>query len=107
MKYLLSLFLLVMSFPVLSGSGSGKIMIQYAGAWEGKTLLFFYTETRTDSPECNTYNGRWVVNLATEQGKEQYRFLLNAEQAGKSIKVMGTNDCNLWGNSETVKSVSF
>ncbi len=95
MKRLLFLMLFFWSFPVLSGTGIGKVSIEYAGAWEGKKLLFFYTDSHFSPPNCNTYNDRWVVDLSTEEGMAIYRFVFSAQMAGKSIKLTGTNDCNL------------
>lgn len=107
MKPLLFLILFVLSFPVFSGNGSGKVNIEYTGIWEAKALLFFYTDIHISPSNWNTYNRRWLVDLSTEEGKVQHDFIANTQEAGNSIKMVGENGGNLWGNSETVHWVEF
>ena len=107
MKKLLFIILFSLTFPAFSGTGSGKAIVQYVGPWEGREFLFFFTEDRQSPPNCNSYSGRWVIDIATEKGKALYKVILDAQKQGKNIKVVGTDDCNTWGNSETVKSINF
>ncbi|WP_045825407.1 hypothetical protein [Teredinibacter turnerae] len=106
MKYLVLLISLI-SGPVFSGSGAGKVRIEHIGDWNGKSLLFFYTDSHISAPDCNTYAHRWVIDLSTDEGKAQYSLLLAAQMSDKTVNVGGKANCNLWDNSETVHWVGF
>ena len=86
-----------------AGDGLGKVEIEHVGFGTG--FVYFYTTTHTSAPACNSYRKRWALTTTTPEGKAQYLFLLSAEVTGKEVRVWGTNDCNLTGNSETVAAI--
>lgn len=104
---LLFFILLNLSAPVSAGDGSGKIEIEHVGGFGVGTLVFFYTTVHTLVPTCNTFKQRWVLNLDSVAGKEQYSLLLAAQMAGMDVKVQGNGQCNIWGDSETVSWVGL
>ena len=107
MKILIVMFFAFFSNVVLAGSGSGNVRIEHVGTFNDKSIVFFYTDQVADKPECNTYSGRWTINLNTEVGKAQYSLILAAQAAGAAIRVNGRNTCNLWNNSEDVHWVGY
>ncbi|TVZ39046.1 hypothetical protein P886_3433 [Alteromonadaceae bacterium 2753L.S.0a.02] len=90
-----------------SGAGGGTVEIEHVGKWEDKDLVFFYTNTHTSEPECNSYRKRWVLELTSDIGKAQYSLLLASQMAGKEVRLSGTGNCNLFENSESVSWVAF
>lgn len=107
-KILLFLFtILIISQNAYCGTGGGKAQIEGVGNWNSTDLVFFYTDTYMNKPACNDYNGRWVIDISTDLGRAQYSLLLSAQAQGKPITVSGNNLCNLYGNSETVRTIGF
>jgi len=89
--------------PAHAGDGLGKVEIEHVGFGSG--LVYFYTTSHTNIPACNGYRKRWALTTTTAEGKAQYAFLVAAELSGKDVRVWGTGECALTGNSETVNAV--
>jgi hypothetical protein len=89
----------------IAGTGSGRVEIEHVGGYGN--IVFFFTDTHTDMPACNTYRQRWVLSLSAPGGKEQYALLLAAQAAAKPVQVKGSGACNLWSDSENVFTVGF
>lgn len=66
---------------------------------------FFFNAmgTRNAAPACATVPKRWVINTATSQGQAMVAGLLSAYMARKRITVVGTGNCNVWPDTETVQ----
>ena len=91
---------------VIAGNGFGKVRIEHVGGY-GESLVFFYTTTyNLEQGTCNT-NPRWVLDLNSVAGKEQYSLLLAAQLSDKDVVVKGTGTCNYWSGSEDVHNVGF
>jgi hypothetical protein len=88
------------------GFGNGLVRIQHIGGFGTGKLMFFFTDTVSSAPACNT-NKRWVLDMSGPSGKEQYAFLLSAQTAGKAVNVGGTGFCDIWGDTETVYWVGY
>jgi hypothetical protein len=65
---------------------------------------FFFNSsgTRSSAPSCATLTNRWVINTTTSQGQAMVAALLSAYMAHKRIMVVGTGNCDVWGDTETV-----
>ena len=66
---------------------------------------FFFNAlgTRNAAPACATVPMRWVINTATSQGQAMVAGLLSAYMARKRLTVVGTGNCNVWPDTETVQ----
>lgn len=87
------------------GDGEGLVEIEYVGNYGGRDMVFFFITNHPARPACNTFRGRWVLDLSTTVGKAQYSLLLAAQSSGKRVKVTGANSCGLWSDSETATVV--
>jgi hypothetical protein len=76
--------------------GISGVLPHYAG------LLFNQSGTRYSAPACATLSGRWVINVGTPQGQAMAAALLTSYMAHKRITVVGTGDCGVWSDTETV-----
>lgn len=109
-KTVIFLSIIIFSPFAFSGNGSGKVQIEHVYP---PAKLFFYTTIHENPPACNSYsqasNGskRWVIDLSTDLGKQQYSLLLAAQMANKDIKVSGLGTCNIHNNSEDIHWVGF
>ncbi|WNO09976.1 hypothetical protein [Teredinibacter sp. KSP-S5-2] len=109
-KLIYMVVIFVISPSLLAGSGSGHVQIEHVYP---PAKLFFYTTNHTNPPVCNTYSQlssgskRWVIDLNTELGKQQYSLLLAAQMSNKEVKIGGSDTCNLHPNSEDVSWVGF
>lgn len=45
---------------------------------------------------------RWAIDTNTAAGKAQLAGLLTAHSTGKKVSVIGTNNCDIWGDTESV-----
>lgn len=103
-----SLLLLGTNVVSALGNGNGAVEIEHVGEFGSYgSLVFFYTTNHTNAPACNTYRGRWVIDLSTNAGKAKYSFLLAAQVAGKEIVVEGSGTCGIISGTETAVWVGF
>lgn len=66
-------------------------------------VLFRHAGTRGTVPTCGqTEAVRWAFDGSTPQGQARLALLLTAYGAGKSVKVFGLGNCNVWGDTESV-----
>jgi len=66
-------------------------------------VLFWTNGARYNVPACGaTLASRFAINGATAAGKVQVAALLTAYSMGKKISVVGTGDCQVWSDTETV-----
>ena len=66
------------------------------------TVLVSTSGTRTTPPACATQLGRFAVNSATAGGKSQLAGLLAAYSTGKDVVILGTGDCGIYGDTESI-----
>lgn len=55
---------------------------------------------------CNTTN-RYVVDASTAKGQNILAVLLTASTSGKEVQIVGTDDCNVHQDSESISYVIF
>ena len=101
------LILYLICAKVIAGNGSGKVEIEHVGGYGNGSTVFFYTTNHSNKPTCNTHRERWVLDLNSLVGKEQYSLLLSAQMAEKEVIVGGSGDCGLFFNSETASWVGY
>ena len=66
-------------------------------------VLFWTNGARSNVPACGQgIAQRFAINGATAAGKVQAAALLTAYSLGKKISVIGTGDCQVWSDTETV-----
>lgn len=81
-------------------------------AWHGQlqdmhfmqngTVLVTSTGSRTTAPACATVAGRFALNTTTESGRSQLAGLIAAEAADRTVVIVGTGACDVYGDSETI-----
>jgi hypothetical protein len=107
MRLIALLFTLVGSFAE-AGTQAGTVYLaqsSYGSNASHPGYLFFFLVggAKTGSPACATINSgtRWVIDNSWPAAKSQLAILLTALSAGKQVRVTGSNDCAVWGDSET------
>lgn len=81
-----------------AGEGGGRITKLMPGLNAGAVI--FTTETHTNKPACSTQANDWALSVNTEGGRAMYALLLSAASTGKTINVVGKNDCSVWADRE-------
>lgn len=97
-----------------AGNGEGSIALTnaYIGLY-GTGNVYFWPETSSNAPACvANYNRdgkshRFVFNLNSSEGKAYFQLLMAAKLVGKKLFVMGTNSCDVAGDTESVASMRF
>jgi hypothetical protein len=89
-----------------AGEQTGTVRMdhgQYSAGPESAGLTFFYVQgaAKYNTPACNTYSDRWVINNSWPAAKIQTAILLSAITSGKTVTVRGQGECSQWPNSET------
>jgi hypothetical protein len=56
-------------------------------------------------PACASLQ-RYAVNASTAAGQAIYAAILSAKMAGQKITVTGAGNCSIWGDSETIATMS-
>lgn len=100
-------FFVLASGLSLAGEQTGTVQIEYgqfgsSATSAGYTFFYLQGSPKLNTPPCNvTFNGRWVINNSWPAAKIQTAILLVASTAGRQVKVTGSGNCNVWGDSET------
>jgi len=103
-KLLVACMLVALSSPVFAGTSAGPVS-SYLVSRYGK--LFFKAGDTASRPACS-YNGDWAVDLVGPDGaagKAILAVIMAAHAAGKTVQVYGKNNCDVWGDRETVEYV--
>jgi hypothetical protein len=100
MRYLTMALMLAASSPLFASTSSqGTInTVQPIG---GAGLVFFQNGSRDTRPACATAP-RWVIDVSSNTGQVMASTLLTAYSLGKKIVVVGTGNCYIVGDTETV-----
>jgi hypothetical protein len=109
MKRVGLLFLAFTSGFACAGTQTGTVNLaqtSYASSASSPGYMFLYLNggAKTGSPACATMSGgaRWVISNAWPAAKSQLGILLTALATGRQVQITGSNDCAVWGDSETV-----
>lgn len=67
-------------------------------------VLFSTTGARTSPPVCqgSSVPQRFALDTSTTAGQQQATILRDANAKRKRIYIVGTGNCSIWGDSETV-----
>lgn len=99
----LSIFFCVIYFLsnyAWAGTSSGSVTSVTVNAYN---YLFFSNGTKSGTPGCGSGNPNdWAVDLSTAKGRSIYALVLSSQIQGKSITVIGGNQCTTWGDREDV-----
>jgi hypothetical protein len=81
-------------------------------AWQGElrdvhlmqngVVLVYTTGSRTTPPTCSTVAARFAFDSTTAGGKSQLAGILAAHAAGRQVVIVGTDNCSVYGDSETI-----
>lgn len=111
MKKIIISFLLLASSFSFAGNQAGTIQklfvsgIDYAAPNQNPTHVII-TGSYNVKPDCAT-SGYWAVNTDTQQGKSILSLLLTASATGKSVSFLGTGNCSLRPDMETLFQVGI
>lgn len=94
-RFILALCLTLYPAAAFSGNGVDLVEIECVGNYNGIDKVFFFATTHSGGPACNTFAGRWVLDLSTTLGKAQYSLLLAAQNSGRRVRVSGTHNMQL------------
>ncbi len=87
-----------------AGEGNGKItgFIPYAKG--NMEIILIKVENHTQTPTCNT-----TLRFSMREDNPKYQgtkaAALAAFMAGTPVKMLGENNCQAWGNAETIKAL--
>jgi hypothetical protein len=106
------LILALMSGMAAAGTQTGTVILaqtSYASTAVHPGYMFFYLNggVKTGNPACSTISGgtRWVIHNGWPAAKSQLSILLMALATGRQVQITGSNDCAVWGDSETVADI--
>lgn len=66
--------------------------------------MFTIAAGHPGNPACSTTQ-RWAINTGNTSGHVLLAVVLEADALQKSLTVMGTGVCDVWGDSDTVSYV--
>jgi len=96
------LFILVVSANAHAGSaGPGTLSNVH---FMGTGIVITYTSgSRTNVPACATGQpSRFAIDATTATGKVHLSGILAAHAAGKTVRIFGTGNCSVFGDTESV-----
>lgn len=88
-----------------NGSTSGRIVNILAAATTA--VVFISVDSHINKPACSTVGNDWALDVSTVQGRAVYALILTAQAQSRAIQIIGTNDCSVWGDRETISGVSL
>lgn len=107
-----AILIVIMPTMAISGSEVGTVEFvdgQYHSSETSAGYTFFYVHggTKYNNPSCSTNSDghRWVIDNDWPAAKYQIATLLTAVVAGRSVQVEGTNNCNVWSDTETAQDI--
>lgn len=96
-KVILTIFIsCVFACNAIAGSSNGvvsQILVQ-------DVYVMFVAGDHAAKPACSTQGEAWAFNSSTPGGKAMYALLLSANAQGKTVNVLGSGNCNDWGDRE-------
>src|SRR4051794_35603264 len=96
--YIVAAAVVVVALPAQAGSGSGlvrNIIAHVSG------VVMFKVDAHPNAPACSPDNS-FAFDGSTPEGKNKYALILAAANAKKSVTVIGTGNCAVWGDRENV-----
>jgi hypothetical protein len=95
-----------------AGSAEGTITRYFSLEWPNTPpLLFFFISGAVSLPAaCGSETAianRWVIRTDTPAGKTHMAVIMTARLMGRRVAVFGRNECDLWGDTETILYVDM
>ena len=107
MKYFLIAFL---SFSAFAGKVENrKIHLLFSAVEKpldskGPEAFFIYFEGNANAPaKCSKNQNRFAINPKTDGGKAAIQLAMFAHQNNRSVTVIGTDKCTVWGDTEDLR----
>ena len=101
MKRLIPILLLLFAGNVFAGNAELGSLSKIHFMSDG-VIIVYTNGTRSGAPTCATHTSRFAIDGTTEGGKVQVSGILTMYASGKSIKIYGANNCNAYGDTETI-----
>ncbi|UTW46444.1 hypothetical protein KFE80_06075 [bacterium SCSIO 12696] len=102
MKKLLFLSMFLSSI-VQAGSSEGVVSSPLVSSGDA---FFFSAGAHVNKPSCAVQTlGSWAVDLKTEHGKAVMSIVIAAHAQKKRVHVQGKNNCDVWGDRESIDYV--
>ncbi len=108
--FVLAALLILPILPATAGEQTGTVRMDH-GQWgsgansPGYTFFVLDGAAKSNTPACNTYISRWVINNAWPAARLQMAILLAAISSGKTVTVRGSGDCAQYSDSETAVDI--
>jgi hypothetical protein len=97
--------LVAVTFSLNSYAGSSRGLVSTPLVSSGDAF-FFSAGNHLERPACATQTlGTWAVDLKTEHGKATMSLVLSAQAQGKTVNVQGKDNCDAWGDRESVSFI--
>jgi hypothetical protein len=91
--------------PAAASVQIGKITDLLVRAQDGLIAVEIEGGPRAAKPPCATMN-YWLIKAeSSTTGKQQHATLLAAKLTGKSVRLVGSNQCTRWSDGEDIDSV--
>jgi len=100
MKKLALTCALLFSPMCFAGAGTGPIT-QILAINTGQVFVTLGAPHQSP-PACATFQSRWVVDGTTPAGKAVIAALYTAYATNSQVTVIGTTDCGIWGDTESL-----
>ena len=102
MKLFIGFLALIFYANSYAGSASSGILSTVHFMSNG-VVIAYTSGARTDVPSCaSNQPSRFTINGTSVGGKVQLSGLLSAYVAGKQVVIIGTGDCSVYGDTETI-----
>lgn len=102
MRKLMMALVILSAIPAIA-STSAIATVSNLHFMPGGPVLFNTSVARADVPPCAAgLTTRWAIDTNTSAGKAQLAGLLTAHSTGKKVSVIGTNNCDVWADTESV-----
>lgn len=100
-KYVAIVASFLLGSAAQASSETGSHILSYTAQPSGQ--FFLNTDgNRAGVPGCSTQKGRWVIDATSAGGQATVAAMLTAYALHKTLNVYGTNDCTIWGDTESV-----
>jgi hypothetical protein len=101
-----ALILLFSSYICFAGVGQGNVAFLFPTTNTDGGVVFIGlagANAHTNKPVCSGIE--WALSLATPGGRGVYATLLSAQAQGRPVTLYGFNNCNVWGDRESIAGV--
>jgi invasion protein IalB len=100
MKKILLFCTLIFCSSAFSGGSEGLVATPLANS-EG--MMFFSAGSHLNAPSCSVETlGTWAIDCTSSKSKAMCALVMSAHAQGKRLHVQGKNNCDLWGDRESV-----